>query len=58
MMCGCWPRYWVTIMRAMSSAVSRSSCTLHTTSCGRSMSSMLRPALAAPVAKASIARWL
>ena len=39
MMCGCWPRYWVTSSRARSMAVARSSSTEHTTSWGRSMSS-------------------
>jgi 5,10-methylenetetrahydromethanopterin reductase len=58
MMWGCWPRYCVTIRRAMSSAVARSSCTEQTTSCGRSMSSIERPARAAPRSRAASASAL
>ena len=39
MMCGCWPRYWVTSRRAASRATWRSSSTEHTMSWGRSRSS-------------------
>src|SRR6266568_35497 len=53
MMCGCWPRYWVSSSRAWSSARSRSWSSEHTISWGRSMSSTVRPARAAPSASAS-----
>ncbi len=55
MMCGCWPRYWVTSLRAPSSAFLRSLSTEHTTSCGRSIESMVRPAFFAPCSSCSIA---
>ncbi len=58
MMWGCWPRYWVTSRRALSSARSRSSSSEHTTSWGRSMSSMERPARVAPTSRWRMAVWL
>ena len=48
MMCGCWPRYWVTSRRARSMAVARSASTEHTTSWGRSTSSSDLPAWPPP----------
>ena len=58
MMCGCCPRYWVTSSRAASSAAARSSSSEQTTSCGRSMSSIDRPALDAPSSRWCIASAL